>query len=85
MRKIVKTGSKMWNTYFKRKAPEQQKVSKKLKLNKGVIPSKYREYWFLDDGRVVSEYPGEEQEYFYCVATSIDMAYELYEESKNNE
>jgi len=54
-------------------------VQGKLKLQKGVIPNKYREYWFLEDGKVLIEEPTGEIAYFYCVATDISRAYKLYE------
>ncbi len=76
-----------WFKGFRKEVIAQRPVSNKLQLKKGgVIPSKYKEYWFIQgDGiggsagvRVYTEDPGEEEEYFYCVATDLDKAYKLY-------
>lgn len=69
--------------FFRRKAqPEPKREPKKLKLNKGVIPNKYREYWFTEDGSVYTEAPtdeeGNEVDAFYCVAHDLKSAEQLY-------
>ena len=50
------------------------KHSNRLQLQKGAIPTSYKEYWFLSDGVILTSEPDESENAFYCVATSLALA-----------